>query len=86
MVIVLKDKELIQDIEAEGMSYLASMEDESTNNRIMERGGRLFYGAPCMIVVPIDPVKNNDMENELYNGKITKTNNYKKLRSNKGEI
>jgi nitroreductase len=21
----------------------------------MERGGRLFYGAPCMIVVPIDP-------------------------------
>ena len=23
----------------------------------MERGGRLFYGAPCMIVVPIDPVQ-----------------------------
>lgn len=56
-VIVVKDKKLIQDMESEGMSYLANMEDKSSYNRIMERGGRLFYGAPCMIVVPIDPVQ-----------------------------
>lgn len=54
-VIVVKDKALMQDMESEGMSYLASMEDKTSYNRIMERGGRLFYGAPCMIVVPIDP-------------------------------
>lgn len=57
-VIVVKNKELINDMESEGMSYLASLEDKSSYNRIMGRGGRLFYGAPCMIVVPIDPTKN----------------------------
>lgn len=53
-VIVVKNKELMQDLEAEGLSYLESLEDKSTFQRIMDRGGRLFYGAPCMIVVPID--------------------------------
>ena len=54
-VIVVKDKDLIRDLESEGRAYLASMEDRSLYDRIMARGGRLFYGAPCMIVVPIDP-------------------------------
>jgi len=54
-VIVVKDKELMEDLESAGFAHLAAMEDKSTYNRIMERGGRLFYGAPCMIVVPIDP-------------------------------
>lgn len=53
-VIVVKNQELMQDLEAEGLSYLASLEDKSTYRRIMDRGGRLFYGAPCMIVVPVD--------------------------------
>jgi len=56
-VIVVKDKDLIKDMESEGMSYLAGMEDKSSYTRIMERGGRLFYGAPCMIVVPVDPAQ-----------------------------
>ncbi len=56
-VIVVKDQTLMRDMEAEGMNYLASMEDKSSYNRIMDRGGRLFYGAPCMIVVPIDPAQ-----------------------------
>ncbi len=54
-VIVVKDKELTRDMEAEGMSFLSNMEDKTAYNRIMERNGQLFYGAPCMIVVPIDP-------------------------------
>lgn len=53
-VIVVKDGDLIQEMDAEGMAYLANMEDKAMYNRIVERGGRLFYGAPCMIVVPID--------------------------------
>lgn len=57
-VIVVKDRDLISDMEAEGMSYLASLEDKSIYNRITERGGKLFYGAPCMIVVPIDSSQN----------------------------
>ena len=54
-VIVVKDRQLMQEMEKEGMAFLAGMEDKSGYNRIMDRGGRLFYGAPCMIVVPIDP-------------------------------
>ena len=49
-VIVVTDRDLIGDMEDEGMSYLAGMADKSSYNRIMERGGRLFYGAPCLIV------------------------------------
>ncbi|MCL1867416.1 MAG: nitroreductase family protein, partial [Paludibacter sp.] len=53
-VIVLKDKELIADLEAEGMKYLAAQDDKSTYNRIMSRGGKLLYNAPCMVILPID--------------------------------
>ncbi|NLK40380.1 MAG: nitroreductase [Clostridiales bacterium] len=53
-VIVVKDKALMKDIEDEAMSYLKNLEDSSTYQRIMDRGGALFYGAPCMIVVPIE--------------------------------
>lgn len=56
-VIVVKDIDLIRDMETEGMTYLAGMEDKSSYNRIIERGGRLFYGATCMVVVPIDPAQ-----------------------------
>lgn len=56
-VIVVKDQDLIKDMESEGMAYLAGMEDNSSYTRIMNRGGKLFYGAPCMIVVPIDPAQ-----------------------------
>lgn len=56
-VIVVKNRDLMREMEAEGMAYLANLEDKSGYNRIMERGGRLFYGAPCMIMVPIDPAQ-----------------------------
>lgn len=53
-VIVVKDKELIKDMEEAGLNHLAAMEDKSHYDRIMERGGKLFYHAPCMIVVPVE--------------------------------
>lgn len=56
-IIVVKDKDLIHEMEAEAMSYLESLEDKSMYNRIMNRGGKLFYGAPSMIVVAIDPTQ-----------------------------
>jgi nitroreductase len=52
-IIVLKNKELIEKMEAEGMKIMASFPDKGMYNRIMSRGGKLFYNAPCMIVVPI---------------------------------
>jgi nitroreductase len=52
-VIILKNKKLIDEMEKEGMSVMASMPDKSMYERIMSRGGKLFYNAPCMAVVPI---------------------------------
>ncbi len=56
-VIVVKDQALIKEMEAEGLAYLAGMEDKILYDKIMAQGGKLFYGAPCMIVVPIDPTQ-----------------------------
>ena len=52
-VIVVKNKTLLDDLEAEGMKNLAAFPDKSTYERILSRGGKLYYNAPCMIVVPI---------------------------------
>lgn len=59
-VIVVTDRTLIGDIEAEGMALLAAQDDKTSYNRIMERGGRLFYGAPCMIMVASQPQTDMD--------------------------
>jgi nitroreductase len=52
-VIVVKNRELIAQIEAEGMRNIAALPDSSIYARILSRSGKLFYGAPCMVVVPI---------------------------------
>ncbi len=52
-VIVVKDKSLMDEMEAEGIRGLAGMADKSIYERIMARGGKLFYNAPCMIVIAI---------------------------------
>ncbi len=61
-VIVVKNKELIQDMEAEGMRIIANMEDKSTYERIMSRGGKLYYNAPCMIVIAVPKSENPGSE------------------------
>jgi len=53
-VIVVKDNALIREMEAEGMKVLSLMEDKSLYERIMARGGKLFYNAPCMIILAIE--------------------------------
>lgn len=53
-VIMVPNKALICEMDAEGMRVLQQMEDRSGYDRIMERGGRLFYNAPCMVMLPID--------------------------------
>jgi len=53
-VIVVKNKELIADLETEGMKFLMAQNDKGAYNRIMSRGGKMLYNAPCMIIVPIN--------------------------------
>ena len=52
-IIVVKNKTLICELEAEGMKNLAAFPDKSVYDRIMSRGGALYYNAPCMIIVPV---------------------------------
>jgi len=53
-IVVVKDRALMQEIEEAALTRLKNMEDQSAYNRIMQRGGLVFYNAPCMIVVPIE--------------------------------
>ena len=52
-VIVVKDKNIISEMEAEGMNILSCMDDKSMYDRIMSRGGKLFYNASCMVIIAI---------------------------------
>ena len=53
-VTVINDKSLIDEFDAEGMRILNASEDKSVYNLIMARGGRIFYNAPCMVMVASD--------------------------------
>ena len=52
-VIVVKNKELLAELEAEGMKNMELLPDRTMYERIMSRGGKLYYNAPCMVVVPV---------------------------------
>lgn len=52
-VIVVKNQELIAQMEEEGLKMLACLEDRSHYERIMSRGGKLFYHAPCMVMLAV---------------------------------
>ena len=53
-IIVIADKALIDELDREGMSILAAAEDKTGYERIKSRGGKMFYNAPCMILVASD--------------------------------
>lgn len=54
-VIVITNKALIEEMDAEGMRILAEAEDKTTYQRIMSRGGTLFYNAPCIYLILKQP-------------------------------
>lgn len=54
-VIVITNKQLIEEMDAEGMRILSEAEDKSTYERFMNRGGTLYYNAPCMFLILKQP-------------------------------
>jgi len=50
-IIIITDKALIDELDAEGMGIISAWEDKSAYERIKSRGGKMYYNAPCMIVV-----------------------------------
>lgn len=51
LVHVITDKAFIEEMDMEGMRILSEAEDNSTYQRFIGRGGKLFYNAPCMFLV-----------------------------------
>lgn len=52
---VISNKSFIEEIDAEGMAILAEREDKTAYERFMDRGGKLFYNAPCMFLILKQP-------------------------------
>ncbi|MCL1859634.1 MAG: nitroreductase family protein [Oscillospiraceae bacterium] len=48
---IITNKAFIDEMDAEGMKILAEAEDKSTYQRFMDRGGKLYYNAPCMFLI-----------------------------------
>jgi len=53
-VTVVTDKTLINELDAAGMEVLSGEEDKTFYKLMMERGGKMFYNAPCALVVTTD--------------------------------
>lgn len=51
-IVVVTDKALIEEIDAAGMEYIKH--DPEWYARFMERGGKIFYNAPCIIFIAQD--------------------------------
>lgn len=60
-IIVITNKSLIEEMDAEGMSILANADDKTTYDRFMSRGGTLFYNAPCMYLILKQPGADMDV-------------------------
>jgi len=60
-VVVVTDKTLIDDMDAAGMGLLAKG-NAATYERMMSRGGKLFYNAPCMIYIAADATVSHAMD------------------------
>ena len=54
---VVTDKALLEELDADGVAILAAMEDKKRYERIMSRGGKMLYNAPCLIIVTNDGSK-----------------------------
>lgn len=58
-VIVVKNKALIDEMDLDAMEHIKSMPDKTMYNKMMERGGKIYYNAPCMMLLPIDTEKSS---------------------------
>ena len=53
-IVVVNNKAIIDELDAEGMGMLAAAEDKTSYDRMMSRGGKMLYNAPCLVYVLSD--------------------------------
>ena len=56
-IVVVRDKQLIDEMDADGVNILATAEDKGAYERILSRGGKMFYNAPCLFIILHDGSK-----------------------------
>jgi nitroreductase len=54
-IIVVKNKALIGELEAEAMKSIAELPDKTLYNNFEPQGVTLFYHAPCVVFIAIEP-------------------------------
>lgn len=59
-ILVITRKALIDEMDAAGMAALQAAPDQSAYRRFMDRGGKLFYNAPCMFLIVRQPGTETD--------------------------
>jgi nitroreductase len=52
-IIVIKNRALLAEMEAEGLRVMSEFADKTPYERIAKRGGRLFYNAPYMVFIAV---------------------------------
>ena len=53
-IIMITDKAIVDELNDEGMKILAAAEDKAAYQRMMDRGGKMLYNAPCLVIVTND--------------------------------
>jgi len=53
-IVFVTDKAIVDEFDTEGMSILAAAEDKAGYERMMARGGKLFYNAPSLVFILSD--------------------------------
>lgn len=53
-IVVVTNKTLIEDLDKEAMKVMETWEDKTILERMKERGGSVFYNAPCLIYILSD--------------------------------
>ena len=59
-IIVVTNKKLLEEMDEVAMKHFKNMGNQSWYERMMSRGGRVFYNAPCMIIIAKKDNKNLD--------------------------
>ncbi|MCL2234904.1 MAG: nitroreductase family protein [Defluviitaleaceae bacterium] len=50
-LIVINDKDIVSKLDDSALVHIKSLKDQSFYNRIMERGGKVFYDAPALYLI-----------------------------------
>lgn len=58
-ILVITDRGILAELEAEALERLRQEADQRNYDYILKRGGRIFYGAPCVILVVTDKEQRN---------------------------